>query len=248
MISANAVFVVTRPSPDQTGLMEALASQGRIAIHNPGFRLESEPEGHLVQLLHRLSSFDLVIVTSPTAARLVAANMNPGPIESVRFVAPGPGTGAILESAGIPVIWPETGGTSEHVLATAAENIVPERVAIVGAPGGRKLLAREFSRRGAQVVPFHLYRRVPVAPNPDLVDGLKKGVELVNFLSSRQAFDTILAGLPQTLRSVWLASAFVVSSARLAAIIREAGAKRVRIADGASDEAMLAAASLEGGG
>lgn len=246
MISASALFVVTRPAPGHERLMQALAQNGRIAIHSPGFRLESEPEAQLERLSKGLAKFDLAIVTSPTTARLVAAHAIPGEVASVRFMTPGAGTGSILEAAGIPATWPETGGTSEDILGLVGDDIAPGRVAIVGAPGGRGLLAREFSRRGARVDPVHLYRRVPVAPNPELVEALRRGLALVNLVSSLQAFETILSGLPARRRSAWLAAAFVLSSARLARLVRDAGVQRVRIAKGASDEAMLAAA-LQGG-
>lgn len=246
MASENTVFVVTRPEPDHARLMQILARKGLAAIHNPGFRLESEADEQLRQLPDRLAAFDLVIVTSPTAARLVTAYASAAEVQRVRFIAPGPGTASILESAGIPVNWPQSGGTSEHILAMAAGDTGPDRIGIVGAPGGRQLLAREFARRGAEVVPVYVYRRLPVAPNPVLLDGLRKGVQFDVLVSSRQAFDTILAGLPRELRRPWLAADFVVSSTRIAQCIREAGSERVRIASGASDEAMLAAALQSG--
>ncbi len=242
MLRRNTLFVVTRPEPDHVRLMQLLGKKRLAAIHNPGFRLESEAEEQLKQLPVRLAAFDLVIVTSPMAARLVAAHTGAAEVEGVRFIAPGPGTGSFLEAAGIPVRWPESGGTSEHILAMTAGDTAPKRVGIVGAQGGRNLLAEEFFSRGAEVVPINVYHRVPVAPNPELVERLGKGVELAILVSSRQAFETILAGLPRALHGPWLAAGFVVSSARIAKLIREAGAQRVRIASGASDEAMLAAA------
>lgn len=242
MINDNTLFVVTRPAPDHERMMQALASNARVAIHNPGFRLEYRPEAQRVQLLRRLENFDLAIVTSPTAARLLAEHVMPGRLDSVRFLVPGPGTGSILEAAGIPASWPESGGTSEDVIALGMEKSVPDRVAILGAPGGRGLLARAFSRLGARVEPIHLYHRVPVAPSPELVERLKSGAELVNLVSSRQAFETIRSGLHPGLRRTWLDSAFVLSSARLSRLLREAGVQRVRVAEGASDKAMLRAA------
>ena len=243
----SAVFVVTRPAPGHESLMQELAARGLSVLHNPGFRLESEPRPRLERRLAELPKFDLAIVTSPTAARLVTASGPRTGIGNVRVVVPGRGTASILEQAGISADFPEAGGTSEHILAmTEARDIHPERVAIVGAPGGRSLIAREFSRRGAEVAPIHLYRRVPVAPNPSLVDALEQGADLVNLISSGQALQTILAGLPAPLREAWLASLFVVSSKRLAAACRDAGVHRLRIASGASDEAMLTAALRPG--
>jgi len=185
--------VVTRPEPDHVRLMQLLGKKRLAALHNPGFRLQSEAEDKLKQLPARLAAFDLVIVTSPMAARLVAAHTEAGEVECVRFIAPGPSTGSFLEAAGIRVRWPKGGGTSEHILAMTAGDTAPKRVGIVGAPGGRNLLAEEFFSRGAEVVPIYVYHRVPVAPNPELVEGLGKGTELAILVSSWQAFETILA-------------------------------------------------------
>ncbi|MBS3823399.1 MAG: uroporphyrinogen-III synthase, partial [Wenzhouxiangellaceae bacterium] len=239
----NAVVVVTRPAPDHSRLIRSLGEIGRAAIHNPGFRFESEPAERLQRRLKELADFDLAIVTSPMAARLIAAHSTPAMIGNVRFIAPGRGTASILEAAGLPAAWPEVGGTSEHILAMPVlESMVPGRIAIVGAPGGRTLLAREFSRRGSEVVAIHLYRRIAVPPNPALLEALGSGADLVVLISSRQAFETILEGLPHELRESWLASSFVVSSARMANLCRDAGARRISIAAGAADQPMLSAA------
>ncbi len=247
MTTENAVFVVTRPAPDHARSMQALGEIGRAAIHNPGFRFEHEPAGRLERRLAELADFDLAIVTSPMAARLVAAHSTPAGTENVRFIAPGRGTASILEAAGFRADWPETGGTSEHILAMPElEKIDPGRVAIVGAPGGRTLLAREFSRRGAEVVPIHLYRRIAAPPNPALLEALRSRAELVVLISSRQAFEMILEGLPHELRESWLAASFVVSSARMASLCRDAGAHRISIAAGAADQPMLSAALQDG--
>ncbi|MBS3744447.1 MAG: hypothetical protein KGY48_08875, partial [Wenzhouxiangellaceae bacterium] len=95
----NAVVVVTRPAPDHSRLIRSLGEIGRAAIHNPGFRFESEPAERLQRRLKELADFDLAIVTSPMAARLIAAHSTPAMIGNVRFIAPGRGTASILEAA-----------------------------------------------------------------------------------------------------------------------------------------------------
>jgi len=222
--------------------MQALRARRQAALHSPGFRLERYPDELIDRRLRGLVGSDLVIVTSPMAARLVAERPLPVGLRQVRFIVPGSGTASILETAGIAAAWPEDGGTSEHILAMVQNQPRPNRVAIVGAPGGRTLLARELSRRGARTTPVYLYQRVAVAPNRDLLDALKRARNLVVLISSGQAFETILGGLPDALRVDWLACAFVVSSTRIAEVCRSAGARRVRVAAGASDKAMLSSA------
>lgn len=235
---------MTRPAPDHQALLAALAAKGVAAIHCPAFELESAPEQSLAQQLSRIGEVDLTIVTSPVAARLLARHLDtdqPG-VSEVQFVVPGRGTASALEAVGIAARFPVSGGTSEHILAMPEfDDVSHKRIAVVGAPGGRGLLASELSARGADVENMHVYHRRALAPSAALVDALHHSEDLVIFISSLQAFSIILESLPEALRPVWLNSRFVVSSARIQRACRDAGVRRIRCAAGASDEEMLAA-------
>lgn len=247
MTSTRVMSVVTRPAPDHEALLQALADRGLAAIHCPAFELQSEPDQQLAGVLGALPGFDLAIVTSPLAARLLAERLAPRDVESVQFVVPGAGTAGALDAAGIPARFPSAGGTSEDILGLPEfSGIEGKRVAIVGAPGGRGLLAREVCRRGAHVESVHVYRRVPLPPNPRLTAALRGADRLVIFISSLQAFNLLLQSLPEELKPDWLRNCFVVSSLRLARACREAGADRICSAAGASDASMLAAATDAG--
>lgn len=247
MTSPEPPFVVTRPAPDHRNLMTRLGEAGIDAIHSPAFEIEQVPEPLLGNLIDDLKAFDIVIVTSPVAARLIARGASASGIRELRFFAPGRGTASVLGAAGVRCRFPESGGTSEDILAMPdLAGIEGAGVAIVGAPGGRGLLAGELSRRGARVKALDVYRRKPVTPAPALIDALRQGNATVVLISSRQAFDMIGVALAEELRPAWLGSRFVVSSERLERACREAGVSRIRRASGAADELMLAAA-LEAG-
>lgn len=247
LTSPEPPFVVTRPAPDHRKLMARLDEAGIDAIHSPAFEIEQVPEPLLGNLMDDLKAFDLVLVTSPVAARLIARRASGLDTQELRFLAPGQGSASVLEAVGIRCRFPESGGTSEDILAMPEfSGIEGVGVAIVGAPGGRGLLASELSRRGARVEAVHVYRRKPVAPAPALIDALRQGSAAVVLISSRQAFDMIGGALAEELRPAWLGSRFVVSSERLERVCREAGVSRIRRASGAADELMLAAA-LEAG-
>lgn len=233
-------FVVTRPAPDHLALMSSL---GDSAIHSPAFELVAEPEPVLASLVTGLREFDKVVVTSPFAARLLAGIAEAVDLEDVQFFAPGRGTAAGLRAAGIAVRFPLSGGTSEHILDMAEfADVEKKRIAIVGAPGGRDLLARELARRGARVVPAHVYRRVGLPPSRMLIDALHRGDRLVTLISSLQTFGMIHDALPDELREAWTAARFVVSSERIERACREAGVRLIQRADGAADARMLSAA------
>lgn len=247
MNSPESPFVVTRPAPDHRGLMAGLGDAGIDAIHSPAFEIEQVPEPLLGDRIEGLKVFDVAIVTSPVAARLVARRASGSGIQAVRFFAPGRGTASVLDAAGLRCRFPDSGGTSEHILAMPdLAGIEGARVAIVGAPGGRGLLASEFSRRGARVEAVHVYSRNPLPPAPALIDVLRRGTDAVVLISSRQAFGMIGDALGADLRPAWLGLRFVVSSERLERVCSEAGVSRIRRASGAADDLMLAAA-LEAG-
>ena len=247
MKSPEVPFVVTCPAPDHRALMARLGDAGIDAIHSPAFEIEQVPEPLLRERIDGLKAYDLVIVTSPVAARLIARGASASDIRELGFFAPGRGTASVLEAVGLRCRFPESGGTSEDILAMPDfAGIEGVGIAIVGAPGGRGLLASELSRRGARVEALHIYRRKPVAPAPALITALRRSSGAVVLISSRQAFDMIGEALAEDLRPAWLGSRFVVSSERLERACREAGVSRIRRASGAADELMLTAA-LEAG-
>ena len=217
------------------------------AIHCPAFELERAPETSLAERIESLTAFDAIIATSPVAARLIAERSTRTDLRNRRFFAPGKGTASALDAVGVRCKFPATGGTSEHILAMPElADVGGARVAIVGAPGGRGLLASELDARGASVEAVHLYHRKPLAPTPALIDSLSRGHDPIVLISSRQAFDMISDALDDETKRAWLDSRFVVSSARLVRACRNAGVSRIQCAAGAADEQMLAAAREAG--
>lgn len=220
--------------------MARLADAGIAAIHSPAFEIEHEPEALIRDRIGGLTAFDMAIVTSPVAARIVAERSADSSLSGLRFFAPGRGTASLLVAAGLRCGFPAGGGTSEHILAMPDfADVDGARIAIVGAPGGRGLLASELSGRGADVVPVHVYQRKSLPPAPSLIETLRLRQNPVVLISSRQAFEMITDALDEASRAAWLDSRFVVSSARLERLCSEAGATRIRCAAGAADEQML---------
>jgi uroporphyrinogen-III synthase len=238
---SSATVVVTRPARDAEGLCRALQARRWRVIRSPAFELIAEPVEQRRAALASLDGCDLAIVTSPFAAALVVADASPSPSKPL-FITPGRGTGSVLEAARMSVRHPDRGGTSEDVLAMPAlQQVHGRRVAIVGAPGGRRLLDRALLERDAEVSRIDLYRRQPL-PVPDALQvALARQQPLFVTISSSYAFSHITATLPKGPRGAWLRSTFIVSSPRLARTCRERGARDVHEAGAASDEAMLRA-------
>jgi len=238
--------VVTRPSPDHEVLCRALRSRGYQVVHSPAFERVAEPPKVREQRLASLGRYDLVIVISPFAARLlVESGPGPGPV----CLTPGAGTGRRLLQAGYRVSWPESGGTSEDLLrCEGLRDVAGMRVCIVGAPGGRRLLDEKLAGRGATVERIDLYRRRALENHDDFARELASERALIVLVSSVGAFDSLDHSVRGALRSRWLQATFVVSSDRVGQRCAAAGAHSIVRAAGASDRAMLAAVDEAGGG
>lgn len=242
MTGSVPIVVVTRPAPDDEALAAAVAKRELRTIRNPAFRLQPVPEPQRRARVAALGDCEVVIVTSPFAARLTVVSAPTAGRTAPRWLAPGRGTAAILSAAGLDATHPAQGGTSEDLLAMPAlTECRGKRVGIVGAPGGRRLLDRELARRGASVRRIDLYRRQPLPITGALSDALAKRSPLIVLISSGNALELITDALSEAQRREWLRQRFVVSSPRLAEIVRARGAERVHVADGASDDAMLGA-------
>ncbi|MDT8408551.1 MAG: uroporphyrinogen-III synthase [Wenzhouxiangellaceae bacterium] len=235
-------IVVTRPDPDHRRLVERLAALHLRVLHCPAFHLEAIDGRELRAIFDPSGPFDLLLVTSPMAARVLIASLHHEILSNVRLVAPGKGTAGLLEQAGFGAGFPSHGGTSEAVLEIEAlRSVRGLRIGICAAPGGRTLLAEELARRGARVSVLHVYRRVPLPPGRELLAQLASNVPTVVMITSLNAFEHFSAELGDTDRARWLKADFLVSSARLESACRKAGVARIQRAEGAGDEHMLAA-------
>jgi len=237
--SSEPVAVITRPAPDHQSLTQALDARNQRWVHAPAFALNEY--GDIDQRLDAVKSCDVVIVTSPATARIVARHVAPSNVASARWIAPGAGTAGVLRAAGFDVRTPESGGTSEDVLTLPELHDVRElTVAIVGAPGGRDAIGRELLRRGAaNVKPIHLYQRQPLPAAQTLIDVLQKSERAIVLVSSVRVIEHLFSTTPDALRPTLRECAFVVSSRRTEAACRSHDVRHIVRAAGAGTEALL---------
>lgn len=172
-----------------------------------------------LEVWSHIPKFDIGIVTSPFAARLLQANAA-SLLPDHTWVVPGQGTRReIGEFAVAPT---GTSQTAEGMLALPELcDVEGKRVAIFTAPGGRGLLQAELARRGAFVKEIFVYEReiVPVKPLP-------AGEQGVLWVTSYGAYRAL--GSQMELSSLPV----IVSSERLAALMRAAGHTSVVLAPG----------------
>jgi uroporphyrinogen-III synthase len=238
-----ACIVITRPAGTSAPLARKVRELGGEPILLPGASLRAPAAPSAARrALKTALDCHVAIFTSPAAVRFARR------LASLRsratVIAPGAGTRRALQRAGLVEALAPTREDSEGMLAMPIlGNVQGRRVGIVGAAGGRGLLAAELALRGAEILHAHVYRRLPARFDHRHRDALLQGGRrrpLYVLLSSAEALTNILAALPGDARRALLAGTAVVSSARLAESARNAGFARVSHAASAHADDMLA--------
>jgi len=244
---AGATVIVTRASGTATALRRQIAALGGRVIGLPGVALRAVADAALARrALAAATRADRVVFVSPAAVRFAWA-LRPGLRFARRTVvaAPGPGSARALRRRGVAApLFPRVRNDSEGILALPAFAAVRGlRVALVGAAGGRDLLARELRARGAVVAAVEVYRREPPRLLPRHLAALEAAAPpLITLVSSAEALANLHAGLPGPLFARLAANECVASSARIAESARRLGLCHVHVGASADPQALLAEA------
>lgn len=235
-------IAITRPAGHGVALARSVRKLGGTPLSLPGSSLRTVGDAQATRATLRMAlACDIAIFTSPATVRFARAL---APLRTrARVVAPGTGTLRALRRAGIADAIAPSREDSEGILALPLlADVRGKRVGIIGAPGGRGLLARALAARGADMVHADVYRRVPARLDRRHVDALLRHAHMPLFvpLSSSEALANILAVLPPDARTVLLGGVAVASSARLATAARRAGFTQILRAASAHPGALLA--------
>jgi uroporphyrinogen-III synthase len=235
-------LLITRSEPGASALAAALEAGGYRTVVCPMVEIEPRRSPENERLAVSLDRFDVVICLSATAVEhgvpLLARHW-PAMPGSLRWVAIGRATARALGKHGLVADVPQD-ETSEGLLAlpvlAAPAGL---RVLVLCGEGGRTLLADTLSARGADVRRLECYRRRPPAAVPLEEAGAEPAQIEAIVVSSGEAADLLAqqwhaaGGAPNVL--------VVAPSARVANVLREHGFARIRVSDGASADAVLAA-------
>ncbi len=243
--SAPAVWV-TRPAGQNAGLIAALAAQGIEGVEAPLLQIEPVPDPQrAVQVARLLDDFAWVFFVSRNAAQLGVTELRahrpwpPGP----PVATVGAGSAAVLRALGFTEVWyPRSGADSEHVLAepwTQPDAVKGSRVLIVKGEGGRTLLAQALRDRGAEVVEFVCYRRLPPRWSEAVWAPWHEGRLHGLILTSSEAAAHLPSVVPPSLWDAVRRLPVVASHPRIAAVLQRQGWERVACA-AAPDEKTLA--------
>jgi uroporphyrinogen-III synthase len=244
---AGLTLVVTRPAA-QAGPFIALAqAAGAQCIALPTLSIEflTLPEQQRTALLG--TRWDWVIYTSANA---VAAAIVQLPGLSCRGIAAvGNATARALAAGGMKVTSVPADGRADSEGLLALQDFAAldgQRVLIVKGVGGRDLLRRELTQRGAEVRTVELYERRLATPAPaalhGLHDALASGCRLAVIATSAEILAALLQLVPSLDADALRAVTLFVPGDRVAAAALQAGwTGRVVTAASAEDHAMLAA-------
>lgn len=237
--------LITRPGHQSDNLARLVESRGWHAILLPALEIAPMPRSiELIERLERLRDYDCLIFISANAVNfaLQANNGRIGPFKNCKIAAVGRSTAKALESAGIVVDWvPDTGFNSEALLAMPPFQEVDGRsLLIVRGKGGREKLADTLRERGARVDYLEVYERVqPKTDTSRVVNLLKRGELDVITVTSGEALLNLVGMLAEEAWPEMASVPLVVIGERMHRLAEHIGFKRIAIALGPDDEAIV---------
>ena len=237
--------LVTRPQEQAQGLLTLLSQLGAQTIAMPLLEIEpAELTQSERQIAIDLDHYDLVVVISANAANLAMAlfdNYWPQLPAHIAWYAVGGATANALRGHGVvPSTPPGLEATSETLLALPGmSDVTGKRALIAKGEGGRELLRQALQERGARVDELKLYRRKPAYYSPEQVrlllgDGLPD-IIVVTSAAILENMHRLLSPCYPDLIGVNL----VAASGRIAEMACNLGYRKVVVAEGASDQALV---------
>lgn len=238
------VLVSLRPQGGHAGLRAAAARNGARVLALSPWKLSGCDGAKARADLRAAMTASRVIFTSPAAVRFAARLATLRRKRGQAFLAVGAATAEALRRAGVDAVVSPQRMDSEGLLALAElQGLRGVDIGLVTAPDGRDVLAPTLRRRGARVLRADVYAReeIPIAAAP-----VRRLLELrapaCVALSSGAALESVLSRLPARARARLLKFPAIVASERLAALARNAGFARVRVAAGPRPAQLLLAA------
>ena len=247
--------LVTRPSGRADALVAALASAGFDVRHVPLLSvaaLDPVADGAIFQRskahLLDLDRYQRVIAISVNAVHFgvdwLAQYWPQWPL-GLRWYGIGAATAEALRQRDIDAVEPGGNQNTESLLALPAfADLSGERVLILRGVGGREALAQALRERGAQVDYAECYRRLPPQLSAQQVAALWQPPADAVCLNSAETLQQFWQLLPAQGQALYRERAVIVPSARVAALARELGLRRVITATNAGSAATVAALQM----
>ena len=138
----------------------AITDFGGVPVVRPLVRFEATTQVKI----RPSKAYNLLVVTSPTAARMLLAQMvSPVQYLPKRLAVTGPGTAEVLRHLNIDTLMPERNFSAEGLLAALPEDLSGTRILRVRSEEAGSGLTEALKLRGAKVKDLPIYRTLPVA-------------------------------------------------------------------------------------
>ncbi|MCP8899627.1 uroporphyrinogen-III synthase [Gilvimarinus xylanilyticus] len=248
-----ARILVTRPQPLADEWQSWLQRQGYDAQAIPVMALEAlddfDSEQRIKSVVMNLDEYQKAIFVSRNAVHYAAQWLEDywpqWPI-GLQCLAVGRATADALDPLDLPVAAlgdERSAMNSEHLLASRAlGNVSGEKIVIFRGQGGRELMTRTLTERGARVEHCELYRRVlPAQSAPRVKQWLEAGqsTDLITVHSGESLTNLLDLARRTETQSLLRERTFLVPGDRVAQLAREAGLARLWVARNAGSDAML---------
>ena len=239
--------LVTRPAPAAARLADAFAAEGAVVHRVPALAIVPvEDTKSAERLRHRLADVSVIVFTSVNAVEGffgLVPGATPGRLPAA-VLAVGPATAEALRARGVAdVRVPRGRFDSEGLLSCPeleARQVTGRLVAVVKGEGGRDLLGKELTRRGAEVVEANVYRRRAPEGLAEMLAAVRESVDIVT-VTSAEALGNLAGAAPWT--ASWLSERKLVTvSERVAGLARARNLSRVSVAAGPDAASIVDAA------
>ncbi|MBU3824613.1 MAG: uroporphyrinogen-III synthase [Candidatus Oceanisphaera merdipullorum] len=238
--------LVVRPEPQASSLSQALRAAGHQTLTSPLLSfVEGAELGRLPELLGSLTTDDYVIAVSVPAVNFTHnALLKMGLTwPQAHYIAVGEATGNAFAAVGIKGAAVPDDPRSEGIIALPGlESLAKRKVVILRGNGGRHMIAPTLTERGAHVDYCEVYRRQYSAdPQRELLKSWQsQGVDSIIITSGGLLSHIAQLATPST--KDWLLSRLlIVPSIRVLEEAKELGFTQLINAEGASNQALIAA-------
>lgn len=233
-------LLISRPGPEAAELATAAEAAGLRAIQLPAFSFEPGYPGLDFSAAWTSGKRRLAIFSSTRAVEFGLRQLPAGFLDGVEIAAIGPATADALESAGLSVsVIPASGYNSEALLAHSELVDEPGHALIFAAPGGRQALIQGLQALGWQTEFAHVYRTIPLEPDPSAVTAIKNSEHILSIWTSANAVRYLSGSLDVTAWDKVARGDFIVTSARLGEIAFEYAKGQIFVTDGPGNAAIM---------
>ena len=239
------VPLVVRPAAQAALLVQLLRQQGHAPLCCP--LLETRPGSELPRLPEWLPQTDIVIAVSAHAVKFAHHFLLQTGLTwpHIDYFAVGQASSDAFSEIGIEASCPDDPRSEGLLALPPLQGVSGKRVLILRGNDGRDLIARTLASRGALVHYCATYERHYPELDGDALTRHWQGAGLDSLLiTSGELLQRLLALVPGPQRPWLYDRLLVVPSPRVAEMAEGAGFTRIVIAQGASNQALVAALEL----